>query len=218
MANFRRTSPSGEEEEWDILRSSLAEAVTAAQGVVLCKFEYLLTIIQYFRPQHLYCDAFFYVCSGLSAIHATYLDEPFDARRYCDARVLYWLLEHVYDIVDPCVRNVEPCARRWFENVHLWCLRNFSSENYEQALHYMRRAPLPQPQQQRQTRERTRALSQGARERHREVLRSERADVTFRSERRTTQPVRRPPTNTSASAAAQETEEHESHEDLMDDE
>ena len=65
--------------------------------------------------------------------------------RYCDDSVIIWLLEILSQILGKDVKSLEPCSFRWYQNVKLWILRNFSQDNfakYKLALRHMNRIPL----------------------------------------------------------------------------
>jgi len=123
----------------------LLELYGLAKLMVEFKSEFLMECPYPHYPQLLFRDAFQNIASGILFLYQAFYEEPTTEVRYCDDSVIIWLLEILSQILGEDVKSLEPCSFRWYQNVKLWILRNFSQDNfakYKLALRHMNRIPL----------------------------------------------------------------------------
>ena len=84
----------------------------------------------YLRTIALSQEAYVRLCHGFNYLAIEIRDErPAQARfqsRICDNSVLVWLAHMAFDFLLARPANLFECASRWMDNVHLWCIRNYS--------------------------------------------------------------------------------------------
>ena len=121
-----------EEENWTPgdIATALLDASSAAASIATEYQSWMEGDNIFNRWKLMFMDVFIKLFTGLEILGMSIANEVDGEWRYMDNRVCIWLSDILVGILSPRVSNLESCASRWIENVHLWSTRNYPPHMY----------------------------------------------------------------------------------------